>query len=229
MGGRNLPIPKIPIPLIAAIVLFMLFAGVVWFVVGPTGVNTITLPEALPVIGGQQTNELVILAALVPIISGAIISASIPLLIIFRLLDNTVSGVKDDAAYKDAVAAAKKREKAIVKEYTKSQPPDPMPSHDESNWTAISSALTIGLFMAFFGAAFSGEFLGESNQFNISAGFAIVGIVAGLLALNGRRVRVNTSEEKAAVSGGAIWVVLTGFIVVGLGVGVMMWVRSQTG
>lgn len=225
MSERKFPVPP---ALIAAIVLFAIFAVALWILVNPTGVNTVTLPFELPGIG-SETNEITILAALTAPVVGAIFVTGVILRVLFGALDGTVSNVKEDDAYKQAVAAASKRDKAIVKEYVKSQPPTPMPSHERPGWSVISTAMCAGLMMAFFGAAFSGNFLDEANQGTFAAGFAIVTMIAVFFGLNTTRVQKSEAEEGNPLPGGALWVVLTGFIVIGLGFGVMMWVRSQTG
>ncbi len=225
MSNSKLPIP---LALVGALILFAIFAVAVWISVGPSGVDTVKLPFALPVIG-DTTNEITILALLTGPIIGAIVVTGFVLRVLFGGLDKTVNSVKEDDGWKASVADATKREKAIVKEFVKSQPPDPVPSHERAGTASISTALVVGLLMAFVGAAFSANFLDEANQGMYAAVFAVIGAVASLIGLNATQVKKTESEAGSPLSGGAIWVVLTGFIVMGLGVGVMMWVRSQGG
>lgn len=87
----------------------------------------------------------------------------------------------------------------------------------------------MALLLSFFGAAFSDNFLGGNNQAMWSAGFAIVGMLAGLAFFRKSWVIETEKADTAAVDWGTIWVVLSGLVVVGIGLGVMFWVRVQGG
>ena len=188
----------------------------------------ITLPFALPGLG-DTINEFVAIILLSVIVIGGVISAGIPLFFVYRMLDTTASGVANDEEYKASVAALANREKEQIKALAKAQPAGKAPSHDESGWTATSSALTIGFFLALVGAAFSDNFAGGTNQANTVWLFTITGLIIGFLTLNYNRVRNSDDTQANPIDWGMIYIVLTGIIVVGLGTGVMMWVRSQVG
>ena len=188
--------------------------------------DTITLPSQLPIVGDAMVNEWVLLAILTVIVAAFTIGAMVPLLAIFRRLDRSVATVKNDAGFQAEVAAIQKRRKAVIKEYTQLSPPGPVPSHERLGWSVISTSLLIGLFLAFAGAAFSNDFQGGDNALWYSLGFAAVGTLAGLAFLNRKRIQATQANESSPLSGGVIWVVVTGLIVIGLGVGVMMWVRT---
>ena len=176
-------------------------------------------------------NEYVALLGLTAIVGGAVVGAGLPLVLLFRGLDNGVSRVKEDEAFKSGVAAMQKGQKDLVKQYSKSNPADPVPAHEENetNWTATSTALTIGFLASLLGAAFSANFLGEANMFGYAAGFGIVGLIVGFLMLNGTRVQKSDEEANVPLPGSVYFIVLTGAIVMGVGLGVMMWVRTAAG
>lgn len=173
-----------------------------------------------------EVNEWVLLGGLTVLFGGLIVGAGIPIVFLFRALDTGVAKVKDDDEFKSAIAARTSEQKAVVKEYMKSQPPDPIPSHDRPGWSVISTSLCMGLLAAFFGAAFSANFLDERNMGAFAFWFAIAAMAIGLITLNSRRIQETDAGEGNPIPGGLLWIVITGVIVVGLGVGVMMWVRG---
>lgn len=187
----------------------------------PDFIANLTGVEALP--------DVVVFGILTAIVFGSVIGAGIPLFILYRLLDTTITGVKEDDEYKNGVAELESRRKAANKQYLQDSPPTPMPSHDRPGWTAFSTSALMALLLSFFGAAFSDNFLGGNNQAMWSAGFAIVGMLAGLAFFRKSWVIETEKADTAAVDWGTIWVVLSGLVVVGIGLGVMFWVRVQGG
>ena len=187
----------------------------------------IELPFALPVLG-DTISEFVALGLLSVVVVGAVISAGIPIVFLYRMLDSTAVGVATDDEYKAKMLTIANREKELIKSLAKSQPAGKAPSHDESRWTAISTALTMGFLFSLVGAAFSDDFMGGTNQANVAWWFTATGLLMGFLSLNYNRVRASDESQKQPIDWSMIFIVMTGILVVGLGVGVMMWVRSQT-
>lgn len=191
-----------------------------------TAIGSVALPNNLPLIGGVVLNEVALLALLTALVFGGIAVSGLILWFLYVRLDRVVVSTKSAQSYTSGVSALQNRTQAQIKELTKRQPPDGVPDHDESRWLVISSALTIGLLMMFLGAAFADEFAGGSNQFNIALGFGIVGSLIGFALLNVNRVRAAAANENKPLPGSALWIVVTGLLVLGL-IGVMMWVRAQ--
>lgn len=193
-------------------------------------VDQVQLPKALAgLIGIETMPDILIFAILTAIVFGAVIGAGVGLWIIYRMLDNTIVDVKEDDEYKSGVAELENRRKAANKQYLQDSPPTPIPSHERPGWTAISTTMLTALMLSYFGAAFSDNFLGGSNQLWWSVGFAAAGAIAGLAFFRKTWVIANEKAEGEPVDWGMIWVVLTGVVVVGIGLGVMMWVRVQGG
>ena len=183
----------------------------------------------LPVLGEIAFNEYIALLAMLVIVGALVIPTGVVLWFIFTRLESTVEDVKEDPEYQAGVSALESKEKAVVKEYMEIAPPDPVPSHERNDWILISTILTIGLLGAFVGAALSDNFAGGNNQFNYSVIAAVVGMLLGyaFLWLRRDRAEVTADGSNAAVPLQGIFLVITGIIVVGLGLAVMFWVRSQ--
>lgn len=194
-----------------------------------TSVGTIQLPFELPIIGGE-ISELLALLLLTAITFGAVIGMGLPLAFLYRMLDNTTNKLKDEEEFQSSQGELKNAEKAFIKRYKDEQPPVPKPDHTEMGWwTPASAVMSMMLLFGLFGAAFSDSFMGGNRQLFISVLFALAGLLLGALLFNRNRVLSSRDNDRSDVDWGSIWVVLTGAIVVGLGVGIMMWVRSRTG
>lgn len=204
-----------------------------------TSVGLIDLPDAwynAPVIGGILTrffpngmNELIAIMLLSGFIFGNIAGAGITLTLLYRLLSNSTATVKASDEYQAAVSELQTQEKAFVKKYVAEQPPTEIPDHTEKerNWAAISTIFTMGVLGMFLGAAFSDNFMGGGNQFNISLLFGAVGLALGWLLFNRRNVDDSYDNQKSGIDWGNLFIILTGALVVGIGLGIMMWVRAQ--
>ena len=195
-----------------------------------TSNGQVALPSFLANLTGiESLSEVTIFLILTAIITGAIISTGIVIFFLYRMLDTTISGVKDDEEYQSGVNELETRRKAANKQYLQDSPPTPMPSHERHGWTAFSASALMALMLSYFGAAFSDNFLGGNNQLWWSVGFAAAGLLAGLAFFRKTWVVETEKADTAAVDWGTIWVVLTGLVVLGIGLGVMMWVRVQGG
>ncbi len=186
----------------------------------------ITLPPQLPMIGGQMINQWLLLAALIGIGLVLLIIFTLPIMLITRGFDKSVTKVKNDEGFQKNVATLATNQKDQVKAYLKKSPPDPMPSHERPGWSVFSTSLLIALFMAFVGAAFSYEFQQGHNTLAYSLGFAATGFVAGISLLKQRMISAIDANEQEAIPGDVLWIVVTGMLLVVFGLGVMMWVRG---
>ncbi len=195
--------------------------------------KTITFGSGIPVLGGQTINEYMALLIIAVPILVLVPGVGIVLWLIFSFLSNTVEKTKEDPNFQSKVSAIDKRTSDVYKEYKQISPPDPVPDHDETRWIWISSIFTVGVLFAYIGAAWSDNFAGGNSQAMFSAVFALIGVVLGYLLIWPRRqsrtVAVTGNGEEGAIPWETIFIVVTGALIVGVGLAVMFWVRAQTG
>jgi hypothetical protein len=194
--------------------------------------KTITFGSGIPILGDRTINEYMALLIIAVPVFLIVPAVGVGLWLAFSFLSNTVEATLEDPEFKSNVAALEKRESDVIKEYKQISPPDPVPNHDRTRWIWISSILTVGLLFTYIGAAWSDSFAGGNNQSTISAGFALIGLLLGYLLIWPRRKPVTIAGnqgEESAIPWETIFLVVTGILVVGLGMAVMFWVRSQTG
>lgn len=202
-----------------------------------TTAETITLPDfpaEIPVISpllfdrlsGLEVNELVLFLVLTVLVVGITIGAGLPLVFIYTSLDKVSASNKENEGYQSGMAQLQKRNKEFVSHYKKEQPPTPIPSHERHQWSAISTTMVTMVLLAFLGGAISDNFYAGENIVLWAVGLAAIGLIAGLMFFRSGAMQESAESERADVNWGSLFVVLTGVLVVGLGLGIMMWVRS---
>ncbi len=188
----------------------------------------------------EDANPLLVIGILFGAVIGgiAVIGGAIatPIMLLSRLVNN----VKEDEAYKESEAKLASAEKALIKQMNEGRSVR-ADSHDRPRWSAVSTALIILMFAWFVGLVLNGTFFpegstflgGDPERFIRTTPYFVWGTVGiTLLALFAWiRPRAFQAEaiEKAETTGGAIpWdtiaVLVTGLVIVGLGIGAMAYI-----
>lgn len=174
----------------------------------------------------EPVNQWVVLAGMVVITLVFLGMVATALLGFFYLSSRQVTAVKEDSGYRTAVAAMESANKAFVKQTLTARPPTPIPPLERPRWSAISTALVIAFLSLVVGTLIWASFYPEDSLTGWALGsFVVGGLVSGLL-LNANRLRAAERTDNDAIPWGLIWVVFTGVIVLGIGVGLIIWVRS---
>lgn len=204
--------------------------------------NQYLLGEALvdlPLIGdldGRQVSPFVLTLILLAISLGALVVVTAPLALVFVGLQRQTEAVKADAAFRAAQAELESREKERLKALEEQQPAGRVPEHERSRWAAFSTSMIIVLFVVVAGLAVADTlFPTEVELWNgrlISPGipFAIVmGFVTLLVLAFFQRPLSSEESDNQAIPWGTIWVILSGLVFIGIGVGLMVVIRSMGG
>lgn len=196
-----------------------------------------------PLIGrldGMEVNPLVLTAVLTVIMFGALFAMAIPLALIYVRLDRETVALKEDEAFQAKQAELEKRQKEEIKALAESQPPDPIPDHERSRWSAVSTAGIFLLFVIFAGFALADTFFPEREvQFYsdalVNPALPLVGVLTvitllGLIAYfwpRGGAALVSAEGDDRPIPWGTLWVVVSGLIFLGIGIGLMLAVRAM--
>jgi hypothetical protein len=142
-----------------------------------------------------------------------------------RLGDRQTASVKDSEPVKQAQVALSQREAEKLKALRQAKAPKPKPdSHHMPRWSLISTIL-IAVTLIFFASTLVGNYLPEGSAFTPSMlNWLLVGITAvGLGWLfwgdKGRRLYLSDDQEAAPIPWAWLWVVITGLLIVVLGLG----------
>lgn len=193
---------------------------------------------------GVEVPSLLLAAILTAVTIGGLIAIGLPLALVYVRLDRQAEEVKEDEEFQERRAALQKKETERLRALNEQQPPTPMPSHEMPRWAAASTALIILFFVVMISFALADTFYTEgsvqlgTNLF-VDPG-VILSLVLGLITLIvlagtlGRRTEGAQEEgddghDDGRIPWGAIWVALTGFIFLGIGMGIMLAIRSAGG
>jgi hypothetical protein len=190
----------------------------------PFGGDPITLP-------GWQV--MLALALLVP---GLVIGAGITLWIVMTLVSRFVSRTTASVDYQQNSAALQKRETERIARMRETRPTSAAPPSTWRRWSVITTAAIVLTFAAFTTLLFSrtlfpdGQIVRQDTIVNI--GSLLVLVVLGIallfmaLWLRADRIEAFNRGDSLTIPWDFIAVVVTGLLVVGLGIGVIAIINA---
>lgn len=194
-----------------------------------------------PLIGeldGMEVHPLVLGGILAAIFIGALFLMALPLALVYVFLDRRTVALRADEEYQEKVALIEKQQKEELKVLEEKQPPVP-PRPEPEGWSVVSMSAFVLLFMAIAGFALADTFYGDQEvEFYSEALVNPAGPLVGVLLIltflglvfyyRPRRGELVAAEsEESAIPWGTIWVVVSGLIFLGIGIGLMLAVRSM--
>ena len=207
-----------------------------------------TIPGIGPMLAEQlnvsTVNGFVIFGVLAAFFIGAVIVPGIVLAFLYRFLANFIQRAKDDDNYKASEQALEKKVNSDIKGMRIDRKTNPMPSHEMPRWSAWSTSLIIIMFGIFFGMMVMRTFypanelvVGDSLLGKIFGGpiinvssmitWIVVVAFAIYLALRMRPRRLKEADtDSPTIPWDMIVVILTGLLVVGLGIGFAVYLNT---
>lgn len=156
---------------------------------------------------------------------GSVIVFGLLLTGFYRFMDKWVTRIKQDDEYQAAVVELDNREKVYIKEHMESQPPDPIPSHERLRWSVVSTTLITMMFFMFGGIALGWNIAENSAELLVWAvAFGLLGLIVSFILLSPKRMLAVEGKDSAAIPWSSIWVIISGLIIVGFGLGIMVFV-----
>jgi hypothetical protein len=197
---------------------------------------TITPPIA---IGGNTSFTLAswqVMLALAFLVPALVIGAGLTLGLVSILASRFITRAKSTPDYQQAAAAADKRSADRVSRMRETRPTSKAPESTWKRWAVITTALTVLMFVG-FSALLIASFLFPSNQIvrqdnivNITSLFAVGALLLALvvmaLTLRGDRLTAPDRSGTMPIPWDFVVVVLTGLLVVGLGIAVIVIVNA---
>lgn len=199
----------------------------------PTEQSTVTINFPVP-IGGRDSITLpswLLMLGLGFIVLGLVIGAGITLAILLILLSRIVSRATSSTAYQQNSASLRKRETDRIAQLRETRPTSAAPPSTWRRWSVITTAAIILMFAAFLTLLFSnmifpsGQIVRQDNIVNIGsilvmavAAMALIFMVAWLRA---DRIESFNRGDSLTIPWDFIAVVITGLLVVGLGIGII--------
>lgn len=166
------------------------------------------------------------------LVIGAVITGGIVLAIINWLLSRIVANTKDDPEYQQDVATLSSRTTEEIKEMRETRPTHSIPDSTWSRWAVIATSLAVLMFVAFFALLIANSLFPEGivvwqdALVNITAIITVVMVGLALVTLfftfRSRRAMPAASADTYAIPWDTIAVLVTGLLVVGIGIGVIL-------
>jgi len=230
--------------ILAALVLTSLVA-VAWpAVVGgfqsPTGasvrpeVPVVTLPS--PIFNMTEVNGLVLVGALAVLVIGTVVVVGAIIGMAYRFLAKQTETIKDDKDFQSHLANLEARQKESVQKLRADRQAGPIPDHNQFRWSVVSTSL-VSLFLVYVATVVVNQAVIARDaqimigSFGLSTRLVITvsSLLVTLLILLGRmrveRFAQMTTADNGPIPWDSIWVVLTGLVVVGIGIGFLVYLN----
>ncbi len=199
----------------------------------PTEPSTVTIPLPLPISGRSEITlpSWQLMLGLAVLIPGLVIGAGLTLGIVYIIISRLVSRTTESKEYKENSAALQQRQTAKIAKMRETRPTSTAPESTWRRWSVITTAITILMFVAFSTFLLtsmlfpSGQIVRQSSIVNI--GTVLIGIALLItlvflaLWLRADRIASINRGDTLAIPWDFIAVVVSGLLVVGLGVGVI--------
>ena len=199
---------------------------------------------ALPFLPEMELNPFVAIGLLAAIIIGPIVVIGGAIAFLLRLADKTTAEVVESESYKESVSTLEQREKERLQQMREGRVTTPMPDHQMPRWTVASNALIVVMFVVFFALMINQAFQPDSEvvlesetlltrlfghgpilntrSLTLVTAVVVAGIISAL-TLRARRIYALNDTDNKSVPWDFIIVLMTGLLVVGLGLGIMVW------
>lgn len=204
----------------------------------PREQTTVTIPLPVPM-GGRSEITLPswqLMLGLAVLIPGLVIGAGLTLALIYILISRLVTRISSSADYQQSAAALEKRRTDTIADMRQTRPTSAAPESTWRRWSVITTAITVIMFLAFLTFLFasmlfpSGQIVRNESIVNITSVMVLIVVVLALAAmfmwLRSDRIAALNNTDSLAIPWDFIAVILTGLLVVGLGVGVIVILNS---
>lgn len=199
--------------------------------------ETVTFPP-LPIPGLQEGVTLTsvqILLGLSFLIIGAVVVTGIIIGIVNVILSRWITNVETSDKYIEGTAALEQREKAELAGEHEAHPADTSQQNDYSRWSVIATSMAVLFFAIVIGYLVgftlfpSGQIVNEDQIVNITAiisgAIFLLTLLYLLLRMDSERLDEINASANAGIPWDAVFVILMGTLVLGLGIGAILFLN----
>lgn len=206
---------------------------------GITGPETVVIPLPIPI--NEQTEVAMqswqLFGILAFLIIGAVVTTGVVIAIINYFFSRFVTNTESDPEFQKEWAELEQKEQAELKEKQAARPTHTIPDRTWDRWAAATTILAGLMFAGFFGLLIASQLFPEGSVIRddriinatliVTLALMAMTLVVMLLRLRNRdAVAIEDGAATAAIPWDFIVVVLTGLIVVGIGVAVIAILNS---
>lgn len=175
---------------------------------------------ALQELDDTSVNGLVILGILTAVIVGGVIVVGLLIMLLVRAGDRRTEALKESEDYKNAIAEMENAEKAYIKANLQENPPKEKPSGLMPRWSVISTSLLFAVLAYWFGVVVGAEISPELEG-TFGSIFGIIALGVSFYSFRTSNIYEVDETDYNRTPRGTLWVILSGAIIVGLGMGFM--------
>ncbi len=204
----------------------------------PRETSMVTIPFPVPV-GGRSDITLAswqIMLGLALLIPALVIGAGLTLAVLYIILSRLVANTTTSRDYQESTAALQKQYNDQVARMRETRPVSTAPESTWRRWSVITTALSIIMFVAFLALLSASLIFPDSHIvrnasiFNVGSLLVLIATVITLIALavwlRSDKIAALNRTDSLAIPWDFIAVVITGLLVVGLGLGVVALVNA---
>ncbi len=175
------------------------------------------------------------LGILIAVVAAAVGGAGIVLTLAYTLLSKQVAALEESDTYKSHLAALEEKGKEQIQRLSEERSIAPVPDHKMPRWSVISTSLIVLLFVTLFGMLINGTFVPEgqymvnsslvNSALPVTGGFVILALIFLLWRMRPKALERVEATDYEPIPWDALWVILSGVLVVGLGIGLLVYLN----
>jgi hypothetical protein len=206
---------------------------------GVTGPETVVIPLPVPINGQTEValQSWQLFGILSFLIIGAVITAGIGITIINYLLSRFVTSTESDPEFQQELAALEQSEQQELKAKQAARPTHAIPDKTWDRWAKATTILVGLMFAGFFGLLVASQLFPDGSvvrgdtivNATLIVALALMGMTLAFMLLRMRNRDVAAIEDNAATASipwDFIVVLLTGLIIVGIGIALIAILNS---
>ncbi len=171
-----------------------------------------------------EVNGLLIMAALAGVVAALVIGAGVVLGLINLILSRLATNVETNDSYQEHVKALEQKQNEKLKAIRSDRPADPVPDGNYVRWAAWATGLVILMFVYFLTLLTVRTLAPQAQNTTLIVGIvALVTILILALRLRPARLQAIDSTDNEGIPWDTIMVIITGLLVVGVGIGLMVY------
>ncbi|MCB0035411.1 MAG: hypothetical protein KDE51_15370 [Anaerolineales bacterium] len=165
-------------------------------------------------------NGLAVLGILAAVVIGGVVVVGLLIMLLVRAGDRSTEALKESEDYKNAITEMENAEKAYIKTNMQQNPPKEKPSGLMPRWSVISTSLLFGVLAYWFGVVVGAEVSPELEG-TFGSIFGVIALGVSFYSFRTSNIYTVDATDYNRTPRGTLWVILSGAIIVGLGMGFM--------
>lgn len=181
-----------------------------------TDVPTVSIPFI-----AEPVNGFLAIALLTVLVMALVGGLGVAIAAVNLLLNKQTDAVKEDASFQTNLNNLEKRAEEDLKALRASRPADPVPEHKLPRWSVVSTSLIVLLFTITAGMILSSAL--NISSVSVIGWLLLIALLVLAVWIRPKQLDAIEASDNGPIPWDAIWVIISGLLVVGLGVGLVVY------